>query len=218
MLIKICGLCRPEDAALALAAGADCAGVVFVPGAPRAQTMAQAKAIFAAAGSLQRAGVFSDAAASEMIDAARALALNIVQLHGSEPPAAAHALRGDTWQVWKAVRPGSGAELLRAAERYSGMVDALLLDGHKNGVRGAAFDWEEIAKAREQIPAGLSILVAGGLTPSNVGEAIAALSPHGVDVSSGVEQRTGEKSPDLVRAFVKAARAERADSLTRAGT
>jgi phosphoribosylanthranilate isomerase len=212
MLVKICGLCRPEDAALALAAGADCAGVVFVSGTPRAQTVQRALNIFAAAGALRRAGVFSDAASSAMIETAQALALDVVQLHGSEPPAVAHTLRGPAWQVWKVVRPMSGADVLRAAERYAGAVDALLLDGQKNGAGGSAFDWKGIARARAELPPELTIVVAGGLTPSNVQEAIAALSPYGVDVSSGVEQRTGEKSPELVRAFVKAARARRADS------
>ncbi|MFO7259690.1 MAG: indole-3-glycerol phosphate synthase TrpC [bacterium] len=208
---KICGVCRPADAAAAARAGADYVGVVLSPGFARSQTVESAAAILDAAAPARRVGVFVDASDAEVVAAAERLRLDVVQLHGSEPPdrVAAVAAAGP-WQVWKAVRPRSPDELGAAARAYSGVVDALLVDAWdpiRPGGTGVALAWDELASARARLPRGLRLVLAGGLTPDNVATAIRRMAPAVVDVSSGVEQRPGEKSEDKVRAFIEAARA-----------
>lgn len=204
--VKVCGLCRPEDAALAAQIGADYAGVILSPGFRRSRSLAEAKRICAAAGALSRVGVFVDAAPAEVEAAIAFLGLDVVQLHGMEPPALARGLRRAGVAVWKALRPGDAAELLTAAESYVGCADALLLDGAGTGGTGTRFDWQAMARVRDRLPAALRLVVAGGLTPENVAAAVALLAPDVVDVSSGVEAAPGEKSPRAVREFVVAAR------------
>ncbi len=210
MRVKICGVCRPEDGALAREAGADYVGVVLTPGFSRSRAGAEAAAIYAAAGTVARAGVFVDATLAQLCMTARSLALDVVQLSGREAPELGRALR--SWrggaagpQVWKVLRPTSAEALLREAAGWADAADALLLDGYKGG-SGTSFDWEAVAAVRAQLPAELRLIVAGGLTPANVSRAIELLHPDIVDVSSGVESSLGMKSPEAVRAFVSAAR------------
>ncbi|HEX7050975.1 MAG TPA: phosphoribosylanthranilate isomerase [Longimicrobiales bacterium] len=208
--VKICGLCRPEDAGVAEAAGADYIGVILAPGGPRSQPIEAAAAIYAAAPGLKRVGVFVDASPETMASAARRLGLDVLQLHGAEDPRTVAALAADVGrEVWKAVRPRDRAEFLAAVDRYGPVADALLLDGWSErgaGGTGTRFPWDEVAAVRDRVPAGLRLVAAGGLHPGNVTEAVARLSPDIVDVSSGVERRVGEKAPERVRAFVAAVR------------
>lgn len=209
MLVKVCGVCRPLDAEAVADAGADCIGVILSPGFSRSRDAAAALAIFSAAGPVRRVGVFVDAGTSEIRAAADRLSLATAQLHGGESPEFARDLREGGLAVWKAIRPRSADDLLLQAARFESAVDALLLDGAAPGVAGgtgARFDWPALAGVRERLQ-GVTLLVAGGLTPENVGEAIRVLRPDGVDVSSGVETAPGEKSPQAIRAFVAAARA-----------
>lgn len=206
MRVKVCGVCRPADAALALAAGADYVGVILSRGFRRSQEEAAAAAIYAAAGTARRAGVFVDEAGPIVQAAASRLGLQVIQLHGAEPPSLAQVLRRADVEVWKALRPRDAEELLAAAQAYVGAADALLLDGAGFGGSGARFDWEMVERVRERLPASLGLVVAGGLTPANVAEVVRRLRPDVVDVSSGVEAAPGEKSPQAVRAFVAAAR------------
>lgn len=214
--IKICGLCRPEDAALAAEAGADYLGVVLAPGGRRSRSMEEAAAIFGAAPDVRRVGVFVDAVVDEVVAAARRLGLSVVQLHGGEAPQVAAELRAaGEWQVWKAIRPRDRSEFLAGVEAYGAVVDAVLVDGWSAaapGGTGARFPWDEVAAVRSSVPAGLRFFVAGGLEPGNVAEVVARLAPDGVDVSSGVEAVVGEKAPEKVRAFVAAAREAAAGS------
>ena len=210
MRVKICGICRPEDGALAFEAGADYVGVVVTPGFSRSRTVPEAAAIYAAAGSAGRAGVFVNATLEQVRETARLLALDIVQLSGTEAPELGRALRTASAgpprsSVWKVLRPTTAEALLEEVARWKDAADALLLDGHKGG-SGVPFDWEAVAAVRPRLPAGLTLVVAGGLTPANVSRAVAMLRPDVVDVSSGVEAAAGEKSPEAVRAFVSAAR------------
>jgi len=212
MQVKICGVCRPEDAALVAAAGADYIGVILAPGGKRSQSEEAAAAIYAAAASCKRVGVFVDATPAAVETTAARLGLDVVQLHGAETPEDAVALRAAGWQVWKAIRPRGAAEFLAGVERYAGAVDALLLDGWSGtapGGTGARFPWAEVGAVRDRLPPGLRLVVAGGLEPGNLAEAIAHLDPDVVDVSSGVESAIGVKDPILVREFVAAARAGR---------
>lgn len=212
--VKVCGVCRPDDAALAAGAGAEYVGVVLVPGRSRSQSVRLARQIFAAAGGCRRVGVFVDASPAELIDAGAALGLDALQLHGTEPPEVVGGVRhAGSWEVWKAVRPRGRAELMEGVQRYGAVADALLLDGWSErdvGGTGTAFRWNEMGTARGILPAGVRLVVAGGLRPDNVAAAIARLAPDVVDVSSGVERRIGEKDPTLVRAFIAAARGDSA--------
>lgn len=207
--VKICGLCRPEDAAHAAAAGADYVGVILAPGGPRTRSLEAARRIFAAADGPARVGVFVDATLDELLAAAERLRLDVLQLHGSEPPQLGALLRERGHVVWKALRPRSRGELLDGAAEHGGGADALLLDGFSPAAAGGAgvlFDWDAVASARSQLPEELGLVVAGGLTPANVAAAVTRLAPDVVDVSSGVEARAGEKDPERVEAFIAAAR------------
>jgi phosphoribosylanthranilate isomerase len=209
MEVKICGVCRPEDAAVVAAAGADYLGVILAPGTVRSRTLEEAAAIFAAAPGCARVGVFVDSPPALLREFAERLQLDVVQLHGDESPAESDALRDGSWRVWKAIRPRNSGEFLAGVEAYGTMADALLLDGWSGtapGGTGARFPWDEIATVRDRIPAGLRLVVAGGLHAENLAAAVDRLGPDVVDVSSGVESASGVKDEDRVRAFVGAAR------------
>ncbi|MBN2247566.1 MAG: phosphoribosylanthranilate isomerase [Coriobacteriia bacterium] len=198
--IKICGLTRPEDAAAAVAAGADALGVILAP-SKRRVTFDQAAAVFAGVPPLvARVGVFVDAHADDVWEAVARLGLTAVQFHGDEAPEMCEAA---PVPVIKALRVGPGFDP-SVAERYRGVVSALLLDtlvaGEKGGT-GKAFGWHDVAG---RLPAWAPVLLAGGLGPDNVAEAIGVLRPFAVDVSSGVEQAPGVKDHRLIERFVSA--------------
>lgn len=203
---KICGLCRREDARAAAEAGAHYLGVVFAPGARR-RTLEQARVIFDDLAP-RRVGVFVDAELPELLKVATALELDTVQLHGSEDPEYCARIReAGAWAVWKAVRIRNEADLPEALARYPGCVDGLLLEGHSergHGGVGARFRWALARQARARWPAGLRLILAGGLDPGNVAEAIESVRPDVVDVSSGVEREVGRKDRRAIRAFLEA--------------
>jgi len=207
--VKICGVCRPRDAAAAAAAGADYIGVVLAPGLRRSRSLDEAAAIWAAAPGPLRVGVFVDGAEAELRGAGESLGLAVLQLHGREPPELLAAVRGGGWEVWKALRPRSAAELEAAVAAYAPVADGLVVDGWSAagpGGAGAVFDWGLLERVRFALPGSLRLVVAGGLAPTNVAEAIERLRPDVVDVSSGVERAPCEKDPERVAAFVAAAR------------
>lgn len=206
--VKVCGLTRREDALMAAAAGATYVGVVLAPGGKRTVGLDQAQEVLRGADA-RRVGVFVNAGPETLVRTAEALSLDVVQLHGDET---AEEVRGiaaaGPWRVWKAVRIRSGDDFVRAVEHYAAVADGLLLDGWHAAARGGtgtAFPWEEVAEHRAKLPAGLSLVAAGGLRPDNVGRASAILRPSVVDVSSGVEHAPGVKDADAIRAFVTAA-------------
>ena len=216
--VKICGICRPEDAAVAVESGADYIGVILAPGYGRSRTVEEAARIFEAGRGARRVGVFVDPAPDELAATADRLGLDVVQLHGGETPELiADLRRPGGFQVWKVVRPRTAADLLEAVTLYAPVCDGILLDGPGRasgagaGWAGARFPWDAVAPARSHVPRGLALVVAGGLDPDNVAAAIACLAPDVVDVSSGVEAARGIKDPDRVRAFVAAARSAPAD-------
>jgi phosphoribosylanthranilate isomerase len=148
----------------------------------------------------------ADLSAGEAADAALRSGARAIQLHGMEDPGTLLRLRemGD-WELWKAVRVRSGADVVAAAREFSGAVDLLLLDRWdplRLGGTGAPFDWDEVAPRRAEIP--LPLGVAGGLDPENVADAVRRLRPDLVDASSGLESAPGIKDPDRIRAFVAA--------------
>lgn len=207
VLVKICGLASPADAAAAVAAGADYVGVVLVPGRRRTRTITEAAEIFRAAGPALRVGVFADALPDDVLAASAALRLAAVQLHGSEPVADLVALRaGGAPSLWKVLSATRGVPAtLAALAAYAAVSDAIVLDGGDGG-RGIPFDWSGFRAVRARLPGTVRLVLAGGLSPLNVAAAVAALAPDVVDVSSGVESAPGVKSGELMRAFVAASR------------
>lgn len=199
--VKICGITTPEDGLLAARAGADAIGLVFWPKSPRHVDHETARAITAAVPPMVlRVGVFVDPPAATVAKAVEAAGLDVIQLHGSEPP---EFLSGLPRRAVKAIRVGPGFDV-EAALRYDGPAAGLLLDTQVPRVPGGSgetFDWSLVQELR---PRASYLILAGGLTPENVGRAIRAVRPDAVDVSSGVERAPGQKDADKVRAFMKA--------------
>jgi phosphoribosylanthranilate isomerase len=194
MIVKICGLTRPEDAAFAVAAGADWIGVNLWPGSKRHVTPARAREVAAAAAGATRVAVFVNAARAD-IEAALAF-VDLVQLHGDETPAECAPFAG---RLVRALRAPD------AATMDAFPTDLILLDAPSPGYGGSGrtFDWSIAAAA---VARGKRILLAGGLDPGNVAAAVRAVRPFGVDVASGVEAAPGIKDPDKVRRFIDAAK------------
>lgn len=198
--MKICGVTSPEDAELAVAAGADLVGFVLVPGTPRYVDPREARWIREVRGA-ERVGVFRGAALQEVLEVRRRLGLDRVQLHGGEPVEWCARLGAGTIRAVAVGTAVDWTEVAAAAE--AGCVP--LLD--PGGGSGRAFDWGLLGGA----PRGLRFGLAGGLRPGNVGEAVRRARPWLVDVSSGVEAEPGRKDPEKVRAFVRNARAAAGD-------
>jgi len=200
MLIKICGITNPADAADAVAAGADALGFVFAP-SPRRITLSQAAAIGAKLpANVLRVGVFVSPALEEVLVACQAACLDLAQIHGDFPAEAWRRLGHKTIRAVAAGYETPDQALTNGPPRY------LLLDTHKRGRYGGTgevFDW---TAAPRYAALGLPLLIAGGLNPGNVRAALEATHPAGIDVSSGVERAPGLKDPDLMRTFVRAVR------------
>ena len=212
--VKFCGITNLEDAEEAVRLGAWAIGLNHHPASPRFCEPDEAARIGAA---LKRrcevVGVFVNSSLDEVARAADEEGLTMLQLHGDEGPAfCAEVARRTGAKVIKAIRVRSGADL-RAAEAFR--TDYHLLDAHRPGTPGGtgeSFDWDLAAARRSEIP----VIVAGGLTPDNVAEAIAAAAPFAVDVASGVETSPGCKDHALMAAFFDAAQVpEPARSATR---
>jgi len=201
MKIKLCGVRNVRDAQACAAAGADEIGVVFAKESKRRVSVAEAKAIRAALPEAVRlVGVFQDPTLEELIEARQAAGLAILQIHGAVPG----GLTGiPGLPLCRAVQV-RGAPMLQKALRDTRGFDRVLLDGPLGGGSGSGFDWHLGAEARNHFAG--RIFIAGGLTPGNVGQAILAAKPDGVDVSSGIEGPDGFKDHAKVRAFVAAAR------------
>ena len=202
--IKFCGLTRPEDAAFAATLGASYIGVIFA-GGPRALNVPRAMEVLSAAPrTVARVGVFADQSAEEIAGIASVLQLDALQLHGSFDPPRLEALRklfdGEIWPVCRV----SGATLPPVVHEMLELGDGLLLDAAvpgKLGGTGVTLPWTELADPLRELRRFKRIILAGGLRPENVGQAIAALSPDVVDVSSGVESSPGIKDHDRMREF-----------------
>jgi phosphoribosylanthranilate isomerase len=203
--VKICGLSTPEAVETAVEAGADALGFVLAEGSPRTVNAARAASLVRVAReAARRAGrevetvaVVRHQSRAEVERLSREAGVDTVQLHGDEPDADADALREGGFGVIRALSAAEYAARLTAGWESP---DRLLLDAMVPG-SGTRIGAAELAEA----PAGFWIL-AGGLSPANVAEAVAALGPGGVDVSSGVESSRGVKDLALIRAFVEAAR------------
>jgi phosphoribosylanthranilate isomerase len=214
--IKICGNTSLDDTRLAVMAGADAVGFVFAP-SPRQVTVSEVAAIVKhLASPVEKIGVFVDAPLDEIYEAVRVCGLTGVQLHsavGPKMPAKLHQRLGPDLRVLRVVHFDAGVaeEMIAEIAQHDRdpHVDAVLVDSRTAtavGGTGVTFDW---AAAQAIFSPGTNAckrIVAGGLSPANVAEAIATLRPSGVDVASGVEAAPGRKDPFKVRAFVERAR------------
>ncbi|MEA5671542.1 phosphoribosylanthranilate isomerase [Pseudomonas sp. MH2] len=199
---KICGITRIEDALAAVEAGADAIGFVFYAKSPRAVDVRQARAIVEQLPPfVTTVGLFVNASRCELNEILEVVPLDLLQFHGDETPADCEGYH----RPWiKALRVRPGDDLEAACQQYSG-ARGILLDTYVAGVPGGtgeAFDWS-------LVPARLSkpIILAGGLSADNVGQAIAQVNPYAVDVSGGVEQAKGIKDASKIEAFMRAVRA-----------
>lgn len=206
--VKICGLMRREDALAADLAGADYLGVVVSGGFDRSVTPAVAKAIVESTAALKVA-VVVDEHPDAIESAARAIGAHVIQLHGRESPGVLDEVRArGSWALWKVVRARSLDDVARGVERYRQSASGILVEGWKKGSIGGGgaqvtLDGKHV---RERIPGDMDFVLAGGLNPETVADALRRFGPDVVDVSSGVERVLGEKDHARVRAFVQAAR------------
>ncbi|MEO9242387.1 phosphoribosylanthranilate isomerase [Pseudomonas inefficax] len=196
---KICGITRIEDALAAAEAGADAIGFVFYAKSPRAVDVRQARAIIAELPPfVTTVGLFVNASRCELNEILEVVPLDLLQFHGDETPQDCEGCH----RPWiKALRVRPGDDLEAACQLYAG-ARGILLDTYVPGVPGGtgeAFDWS-------LVPARLSkpIILAGGLSADNVGQAIAQVQPYAVDVSGGVEQAKGIKDAAKIEAFMRA--------------
>jgi phosphoribosylanthranilate isomerase len=198
VFVKICGITSEDDALLAVAMGADAVSFVFAP-SPRQVAAAHVRDIVRRLPpEILTVGVFRDESPQRVVDVIQAAGLRGAQLHGHETPDDARFVKQRVDVLIQAFPAGS--EPLRHADDWG--ADIILIDSPTPG-SGQVFDWS----LAEGAPSGRRIMLAGGLTPDNVADAIAKVRPWGVDVSSGVEAEPGRKDPRKVRAFVANAKA-----------
>lgn len=195
--VKICGITRPQDALAAAQAGADAIGLVFYPRSPRAVEIDQAREIVDALPPfVTTVGLFVDTDAARIRQVLDSIPLDLLQFHGDESPADCRCYGRP---YLKALRMREEADVLATARQYYDAA-GLLLDTYRAdqpGGTGERFDWRRVP-ARLTIP----VVLAGGLTPDNVAEAILTAQPFGVDVSGGVEAQKGIKDVYKIRSFI----------------
>jgi phosphoribosylanthranilate isomerase len=200
VFVKICGITREDDALLAVAMGADAVGFIFAPSKRQVAPTLVRDIIRRLPPEVMTVGVFRDEAASRVVEIVNSTGLRAAQLHGRESAETTRWVRERVPHVIKAFAAGDPE--LADARSYG--ADAILLDSPSPG-SGEVFDWS-LAEGR---PDGVNVILAGGLDPHNVADAVRKVQPWGVDVASGVESERGDpgqKDARKVRAFIKAAR------------
>jgi phosphoribosylanthranilate isomerase len=210
LIVKICGLSTRETLDVALAAGADMVGFVFFPPSPRHLSLATARELGKAAkGRASKVALTVDADDATLANIVEALQPDILQLHGRESVARLRDIKqAFGLPVMKAVPVETAADLV-GLPGYAAVADRILFDARapkqatRPGGLGAVFDWHVL----EHLDLKLPFMVSGGLNAGNVAEAVRVTRAGGVDVSSGVERTPGVKDPDMIRAFIRAARA-----------
>lgn len=209
MIVKICGIKDLAAMDAALEAGADMVGLVFFPASPRNVALAEASKLAARARGKAKVVTLSVDADDQLIDVIEAaIGPDLHQLHGSETAARVTELRARTkTPVMKAIPVASAADLAPLAS-YEAVADWILFDAKapkdatRPGGHGHTFDWSLLANMKRGKP----MMLSGGINPANVAQAIEAVRPDAVDVSSGVESAPGVKDRDKILAFVRAAR------------
>lgn len=207
---KICGNTSLEDALVATDEGADALGFVFAP-SPRQVTVAQVKAIACRLpASVEKIGVFVDSTIDEIEAAVHACGLTGIQLHRNVELRTTADLRTRLGQAVRILRVMHFGHQAAADGAFADSnIDALLIDSHTTkalGGTGVPFDWHSGRELFQNGAERKRLVLAGGLTPTNVSEAISMLHPWGVDVVSGVESKPGRKDPEKVRSFIAAVR------------
>jgi phosphoribosylanthranilate isomerase len=201
VVVKICGITRLDDARVAVEAGADALGFVFWEKSPRHIEISQAAAIIRELPPMiVKVGVFVDPDEALVLRAISEAGVNLLQFHGSEP---AEFCTQFGLMSMKAFRV-KDEHSLDGMEEYG--TQAYLLDAYSPGAPGGTgerFNWDLAVRARRL---GKPVFLAGGLTPANVAEAVRAVNPYGVDVSSGVEAAPGRKDHSKITAFISAAK------------
>jgi len=205
--VKICGITNLPDAELAVELGAWALGMIFYEGSPRRCSPGEAQVITAALRRrVELCGVFVNASLEQIVRESEELALSMLQLHGDEGPAfCAEARRRTGLRVIKAAQVAGSGDV-RDLERFH--VDFHLLDARakakaRQGMRGGTgetFDWGLLSARRSKVP----LILSGGLTASNVQEAVRVVEPYAVDSASGTEGAPGHKDPERLRAFFAA--------------
>jgi phosphoribosylanthranilate isomerase len=228
MWIKICANTNLDDAKLAAELGADALGFVFAPSPRRVTSAEVAKITPHLPTNVERVGVFQSLDAYEIARAAHEAGLTAVQLHSGVDFALLHRLHklfaGQVSLIqtvhWQVDADGADAAIVAAQLRKiaaDGLVDHVLIDSKvgtlATGGTGISFDWDAARTTLAEAAPELKLVVAGGLRPENVAEAIQRLNPWGVDVASGVESEPGRKSPEKLAAFIRKARESKADAI-----
>ena len=198
VFVKICGITNDEDALLATALGADAIGFVFAPSPRQVDIETVRDALRRVPREIHTIGVFRDERPERVVETVGRLGLHGAQLHGHEPDNEVSWIRDRVRFVIRAYAAGDP----RLGRVTGELADVILVDAPSPG-SGKVFDWRLV----EDVPSAVRVLLAGGLTPENVGDAIRTVRPWGVDVSSGVEERPGRKDPRKLREFIEAARA-----------
>lgn len=198
MFIKICGTTNEEDALLAVAMGADAIGFIFAPSPRQVAAPAVRDIVRRLPPEVVTVGVFRNQSPEQVVKVVNGIGLKAAQLHGRESTDGVRFVVERVPMVIKAFVAGDPA--IPTAKEYGAQI--VMIDAPSPG-SGQVFDW----RLADGVPPGARLLMAGGLTPENVGDAIAQVKPWGVDVVTGVESEPGHKDPVKLRAFVAAARA-----------
>jgi len=197
MFVKICGTTSEEDALLAVAMGADAIGFIFAPSTRQVAPAVAADIAKRLPTEVLTVGVFRDQSPQRVVEIMEATGLRAAQLSGRETPEQTMWVRRRVRTVIKAF--AAGDPTVGQAKEYG--ADVIMLDSDPGS--GQVFDW----RLAEHVPAGSRLLLAGGLHPENVADAIGQVNPWGVDVATGVEASPGKKDPRKLRAFIAAAKA-----------
>jgi phosphoribosylanthranilate isomerase len=215
LLVKICGLSTRETLDVALEAGADMVGFVFFPPSPRHLLLGAARELGRQAkGRATKVALTVDADDATFENIIETLQPDILQLHGHETTARLRDIKQKFGLPLMKVLAVETAADLALLPGYAGVADRILFDARapkhatRPGGLGAVFDWRVL----EQLDLKLPFMVSGGLTAGNVAEAVRVTRAGGVDVSSGVERSPGIKDPEMIRAFIRAARASENDT------
>ena len=197
--VKICGIMNLEDALVAVELGADAIGFIFAE-SPRQITPTKAKSIIHTLPPLVKTvGVFVNEESERIKEIKSFCGLDLIQLHGEESPELCQDLMPHSVKAFRI----QNERAIENIKRYQGTVRAILLDTYqkgKTGGTGKIFDWSLAVKSKE---AGLPIILAGGLGPANIQEAITTVKPYAVDVNSGIEEEPGKKDPVLMRQLME---------------
>jgi phosphoribosylanthranilate isomerase len=202
VFVKICGMTSEEDALLAVALGADAVGFVFAPSTRQVHAPDVRDILKRLPTEVLSVGVFRDERPERIVEIAARVGLHAVQLSGSEPLSEVRWIRERVQFVIEGYTAGDPA----LAAAANSPADIVLVDSPNPG-SGKVFDW----RLAEGAPGGVRLMLAGGLTADNVGDAIRLVRPWGVDVATGVEAAPGRKDPRKLRRFIEAARAAGSD-------